>query len=85
MTLAWGTIVGELFMAFALWFRRTRVLAVILGCILHLSIAVLMNHDNVVLIAFALTCMSLYPLFFVERDAVAPPNPAPDDRELVQR
>lgn len=33
------------------------------GLGLHLSIVTLMNHDTFALIAFALACVSLYPLF----------------------
>ncbi len=58
-------------MAGALWFRRTRVLAAVLGILLHSSIVVTMANDNIVLLAFALTCVSLYPLFFVRRVGAA--------------
>lgn len=67
MALAWGTILAEVFMAGALWFRPTRGLAVVLGIILHVSIVVTMKSDNLVLAAFTLICVSVYPLFFVRR------------------
>lgn len=57
------TIVVELTIAVGLWFHGSRRVAVLLGLGLHLSIVVLMNHDTLALLAFALTCVSLYPLF----------------------
>ncbi|RZS68630.1 vitamin K-dependent gamma-carboxylase-like protein [Agromyces ramosus] len=57
------TVAVELVIAFGLWFRSSRRVAVLLGLGLHLSIVVLMKADTVVLFAFALTCVSLYPLF----------------------
>lgn len=60
---AMGTVVVELVIAVGLWFRSTRRVAVVLGLGLHISIVTLMDHDNVALFAFALTCVSLYPLF----------------------
>ena len=57
------TIAVELVIAIGLWFPATRRLAVALGLGLHLSIVTLMNHDTLALIAFAITCVSLYPLF----------------------
>lgn len=57
------TIVVELTIAVGLWFRSSRRVAVLLGLGLHVSIVVLMNHDTLALLAFAITCISLYPLF----------------------
>lgn len=85
MSIAWGTVLAEVFMALALWFRRTRLLAILLGSILHISIIALMNHDNVVLVAFALTCMSIYPLFFVDRSALVSTLPEESVQPLPLR
>jgi len=60
---AFMTIVVELVIAFGLWFPASRRVAVAFGLGLHLSIVALMNHETLSLIAFALTCVSLYPLF----------------------
>jgi hypothetical protein len=57
------TVIVELFIAVGLWFQATRWLAVAIGVGLHLSIVVLMNHETLALVAFALACVSLYPLF----------------------
>jgi len=57
------TIGVELFIAIALWFRASRRLAVLAGIGLHLSIVILMNNETLALIAFAITCVSMYPLF----------------------
>jgi hypothetical protein len=58
-----ATVVVELIIAVCLWFPATRRVAVLLGLGLHLSIVVLMKDDTLPLIAFAITCVSLYPLF----------------------
>jgi Vitamin K-dependent gamma-carboxylase len=57
------TIVVELTIAVGLWFQASRRVAILLGLGLHLSIVVLMNHDTFALLTFAITCISLYPLF----------------------
>lgn len=57
------TVVVELIIAVCLWFPATRRVAVLFGLGLHLSIVVLMNDETLPLIAFATTCVSLYPLF----------------------
>ncbi|MBD8869143.1 HTTM domain-containing protein [Nocardioides donggukensis] len=61
--LAVGAVGTELFLAFALWFRRTRRLGVAAGVGLHLSILVLMPDGTLPFAAFAVICLSLYPLF----------------------
>lgn len=63
MLMALGTVATELFLAFGLWFRRTRRVAVGVGLLLHGSIVVMMSQDTVALVAFSLTCVGLYPLF----------------------
>lgn len=58
-----GTIVTELFLAFGLWWRRTRVIAAVAGVALHVSIVVGMAEQTVPLTAFALACVPVYGLF----------------------
>lgn len=65
--MAVATIVTEaLVLAVGLWLPRVRVISVVVGVCLHLSILVLIS-DGVLnllqLIAFALACVPLYPLF----------------------
>ncbi|WP_427383565.1 HTTM domain-containing protein [Janibacter sp. G56] len=60
--LACLTIVTEVALALALWHPRTRRWAVLVGILLHLSI-VTMLRDPFALVAFALACVPLYPLF----------------------
>lgn len=57
------TVAVELIIAIGLWFPSSRRLAVVLGLGLHTSIVVLMNRETVALMAFAVACVSLYPLF----------------------
>jgi hypothetical protein len=57
------TIAVELILTVGLWFPSSRRLAALLGLGLHLSIVVLMTGETAALIAFAITCVSLYPLF----------------------
>ncbi|MHA7263312.1 HTTM domain-containing protein [Arthrobacter sp. TMN-37] len=68
---ACASIAVELILAVGLWRRSTRREAAVLGTLLHLSILVLMKEQTLPLIAFALTCLSLYGLFFHR-----PPLPA---------
>ncbi|HEY9324277.1 MAG TPA: HTTM domain-containing protein [Agromyces sp.] len=67
------TIVVELVIGIGLWFRASRRVAVLFGVALHLSIVVLMNNETLPLIAFAITCVSLYPLFLTRPDLRPPP------------
>ncbi|MCD5344946.1 HTTM domain-containing protein [Agromyces sp. S2-1-8] len=57
------TIVVELIIGIGLWFRASRRVAVLFGLGLHLSIIVLMTGETLPLIAFAISCITLYPLF----------------------
>ena len=57
------TVVVELIIAIGLWFPTSRRLAALLGLGLHVSIVVFMNNETFALIAFAIMCVSLYPLF----------------------
>lgn len=57
-----GLTVGtEIFLGLGLWFRRTRLLAVMVGVALHISIIALLG-DPVVLSSFGLLCVGLYPM-----------------------
>lgn len=64
MSMALGTILAELFLAVGLWHARSRGLAVVLGFLLHAGIVVGMAENSLALLAFSLTCVPLYPLFF---------------------
>jgi hypothetical protein len=61
--LAVGTILTELFLAVGLWWRRTRMIAAVVGVALHVSIVVGMAEQTVPLTAFALACVPVYGLF----------------------
>jgi hypothetical protein len=72
--LAIGSVAGELFLAWAFWWRRTRWLAVAVGVVLHGSIVVGMAEQTVPLAIFGITCVSTYWLFF-NRPASGGPVP----------
>ena len=62
--MAWVTVVTEVaVLAVGLWVPRIRVLAVLAGLGLHLSIVLMLTHHTFQLVAFTLSCVSLYPLF----------------------
>lgn len=71
-SLSVSTVVVELFLAVGLWFRRPRRLAVILGFGLHVSIVIMIAQETPALAAFSLTCVCIYPLFFVSRTSSDP-------------
>lgn len=58
---AWATVPTEIVLAAALWWRRARLVAVLLGAALHVSIVVLLGTP-LVFAAFALLCAAAYPL-----------------------
>ena len=72
--LAWSTVLTEVCLAVALWFRRVRRYAVVVGVILHLSIVFLLVGENAWLAAFALTTLSTYPLFLTRPDIGVTPD-----------
>lgn len=76
------TVVTEIFLAVALWLRRANRVAVALGCVLHLSI-VIMLKEPFPLVAFALACASLYPLFLDRTRGAETPAAAPLPRAAV--
>jgi hypothetical protein len=78
------TIVVELVIGIGLWFRASRRVAALFGVALHLSIVVLMNNETLPLIAFAITCVSLYPLFLARPD-LRPPPLREGGREVSER
>lgn len=60
--LALGAVATELFLAFALWSRRWRRAAAVMGVLLHTSILVGLPYTWD-LVAFTLTCVPIYLLF----------------------
>ena len=72
--LAVTVIATELFIALGMWFRTTRRLALLTGIGLHVGIVLLM-HERLPLITFAVVCLSLYPMVATApfaRDLLAP-------------
>lgn len=76
MGMAVGTVVVELFLAFGLWARSTVRAAVGTGVFLHTSIVLLVEDQTVPLIAFSLTCLSLYCLFLARPRPSAQARPS---------
>ena len=74
---------SQLIIGIGLWFRASRLIAVVFGLGLHLSIVTLMNNQTVALVAFAITCVSLYPLF-IFRPALRGPRTESHGRALVR-
>ncbi len=58
-----ATILTELFLAFALWVPKLRVLAVLVGVAFHASIVLGITGPTVSLVAFAAASVSSYWLF----------------------
>lgn len=56
--LAWASVATEFFLCFALWSRRTRPLAILVGCGFHLQIAFLMDIPE-----FSVAMIASYLLF----------------------
>lgn len=63
VVLAYLTVLTELFITVGLWIPRWRRTAAMLGLALHVSIVTMMA-EHILLIAFALACVPLYPLYF---------------------
>lgn len=79
--MAVATILTEvLVLAIGLWVPRCRVISAAVGICLHVSIVTLLADNLLQLIAFALACIPLYPLFLfrpnVRPAAEAVPEPA---------
>jgi hypothetical protein len=76
--MAMATVVTEVFIAGGIWIRRYRVGATLVGVLLHLSIVTLMAEQTIPLIAFAVTCLCLYPLFWHDLNTDRPVRQASD-------
>jgi hypothetical protein len=76
--MAIGTVATEIFLALGLWTRRYRAGAMAIGVLLHLSIVTLMAEQTIPLIAFALTCLCLYPLFWLGLNSDRPVSQSGD-------
>ncbi len=59
---AGGAVVTEVFLAFALWLPRLRLIAFVVGALFHLTVALLMA-DTLELGVFAMLMLAIYPLF----------------------
>lgn len=59
--LAYATVATEVFLGVGLWFARTRLIAVVVGVALHVSIVVTLGHWFP-LATFALMCVAVYPM-----------------------
>ena|GEM_PF-2766269 len=64
---AYGVVAGEMFLAFGLWFPRTRVAALLLGVAMHASIPFAI-HPYVVLLVFSATAIGAYGFFLRGED-----------------
>ncbi|MGY2126949.1 HTTM domain-containing protein [Blastococcus sp. SYSU DS0617] len=85
MTMAIGAIVCELFVAFALWFRRLRPVAIVIGVALHLGMIAFISagvHHAVLLGLFAALMIGGYALF-LERLPDAVTRAGSDSRRKV--
>jgi hypothetical protein len=73
--LALATVLGEVALAGALWSRGLRALAALGGVLLHLGMFALLDRSQTLgILSFALTCLSVYFLWWVrEKD----PSPLP--------
>lgn len=69
--IAAAAIVAETFIAVGLWIRAARRVALLLGVLLHLGIVAMLRFP-IPLVAFALVCISVYPLYVTRprRDAM---------------
>ena len=68
--LAFAAIGTELFVADAIWQPRWRRAAVIAGVGLHIGCVAIMNETRA-LMMFAIACVSLYPLFWLDEESVS--------------
>lgn len=64
---AYGTIAIEFFLAFALWWRRTRTVAILVGIAFHVGIGISMDIGT-----FGLLAVSSYVLFTTHATPTAP-------------
>ena len=69
---AWATVVTELFLAFALWSRRWRGVAAVLGPAFHLGTLLLVPAPLALgVMIFAIATLAPYGLFFVDDSPAA--------------
>lgn len=67
-TLAVASIVIELFLAGAFWVRSLRKSAVLVGVLFHVTMVLTLTPLVAAqLIVFAVACISIYPLFFLQK------------------
>lgn len=66
--MAVATVAVELYLAIGLWSPVMRRRAAVVGVLLHTSIVMMMRDETVPLLAFAVTCLSLYWLFLSRPD-----------------
>ena len=67
-TLAVASIVIELFLAGAFWVRRVKKSALVVGVLFHVTMVVTLTPLVAAqLIVFAVACISIYPLFFLQK------------------
>lgn len=67
-----GSIVVEIFLAFALWSPRWRKLAVVVGVLLHIGMVTMLAPVVAAQLAlFAIACLAIYPLYFVKEKPYA--------------
>jgi hypothetical protein len=67
-TLAVASIVVELFLAGAFWVRSLRKSAVVVGVLFHVAMVLTLTPAVAAqLIVFAVACISIYPLFFLQK------------------
>jgi hypothetical protein len=83
--MAVATILTEFFLAFALWWRRTRLIAAAVGVALHVSIVAGMAEQTVPLTAFALACVPVYGLFLTRPSFSLKAAIAPSPADVVVR
>lgn len=65
--LSYGVVAGELFLAFGMWFPRTRIWALLAGVAMHLGIPI-MIHPYMVLIVFSTAAIGSYGFFLRGED-----------------
>jgi hypothetical protein len=76
LAFSWGSIVIELWLAWALWRPRLRIAAVAVGAALHAGmIALLPPGVRFQLAIFAVEMLALYVVFFVATPALGTPAP----------
>lgn len=82
--LAFATVATEISLALGIWLRRTRVLAVMVGVGLHVSIVAFLG-DPVVLSSFALLCVGLYPMVLTRPITEAESKALPENLPTASR